>query len=150
MTNACSGTVQTPWGRLFVEIGEGVLQRVLFDGPDAPPLEGPWVDAFAGYLAKHPFPADLPIDLAGLPPFTRRVLTACRSIPFGAVCSYRELAAAIGAPRAARAVGQALARNPTPVVIPCHRVMGAGSRLTGFLGGLVWKRALLAHEGIIV
>jgi methylated-DNA-[protein]-cysteine S-methyltransferase len=140
--------VATPWGRLFVSIGEYGLRRVVFDGPDAPPLDGPWADAFAGYLARQPFPHELPIDLAGVPPFTRRVLAACREIHFGETCSYRELAAAVGAPGAARAVGQALARNPVPVVIPCHRVLGAGDQLTGFLGGLAWKHALLAHEGV--
>jgi len=144
------GTVITPWGRLFIEVGEAGLRQVIFDGPEAAPLDGAWAEAFAGYLAGQSFPPDLPIDLNGVPPFTRRVLLACRAISFGETRSYRELASAIGAPGAARAVGQALARNPAPVVIPCHRVLGAGRQLTGFLGGLAWKKALLAHEGVVI
>lgn len=150
MFQACSGMVVTPWGRLFVEIGDAGLRRVRFDGVEAPPLDGPWAAAFAGYLARQPFPPELPIDLTGMPPFTRRLLEACRAIPFGETRSYRALAAEIGAPGAARAVGQALARNPVPIVIPCHRVLSAGGLLTGFLGGLAWKRALLVHEGIVL
>jgi len=140
--------VATPWGRLVVEVGEAGLRRVVFDGAEAPPLEGAWGDAFAGYLAGQPFSTELPIDLTGAPAFTRRVLEACREIPFGETRSYGELASALGAPGAARAVGQALARNPAPVVIPCHRVLGAGGKLSGFIGGLAWKKALLAHEGV--
>ena len=83
MSQSSNGTVVTPWGRLFVEVGEKGLRRVAFDAPEAPPLDGPWAAAFAGYLARQPFPGDLPIDLAGVPPFARRVLAACRTIPFG-------------------------------------------------------------------
>ncbi len=61
--------------------------------------------------------------------------------------TYGELAQAVGRPKAARAVGQVLARNPFPLLIPCHRVVGTGHRLTGFRGGLAWKEYLLAHEG---
>lgn len=148
MFQPCTGTVVTPWGRLFVEVSERGLQRVSFDGPEAPPLTGPWAEAFAGYLAGQPFPADLPVDLTGVPAFMQRVLAACRQIPFGATMSYGALAVAVGSPKAARAVGQAMARNPIPLVIPCHRVLGADGRLTGFRGGKDWKRALLAHEGV--
>jgi len=140
----------TPWGRLLVSVGERGLASVAFDGPEAPPLQGSWADAFAGYLQGQPFPNDLPVDLQKLPPFTQCVLSACREIPFSETRTYRELAAVIGSPGAARAVGGALARNPVPVVIPCHRVLGSDGRLTGFLGGLAWKQALLAHEGIII
>lgn len=142
-----SGTVQTPWGLLFVEVGERGLRRVDFAGVPAAPLAGPWAEAFAAYLAGVPFPAALPVDLTECPDFTLRVLEACRAIPFGDTRSYTELAAAVGRPHAARAVGQVMARNPVPLVIPCHRVLGARHRLTGFRGGLAWKRALLAHEG---
>jgi O-6-methylguanine DNA methyltransferase len=142
------GTVETPWGRLFVEVSERGLRRVSFDGPAAPLLTGPWAEAFAGYLAGQPFPADLPIDLTGVPAFMQRVLSACREIPFGSTLSYRALATVVGSPNAARAVGQAMARNPLPVVIPCHRVLGSDGRLTGFLGGKEWKLALLQHEGV--
>lgn len=140
------GTVVTPWGRLAIEVREFGLRAVHFDGPDGPALGGPWAEAFTAYLAKQPFPLDLPVDLSGVPAFSRRVLEACRQIPFGAVTTYAELAKELGCPRGARAVGQALARNPVPLVIPCHRVVGASGQLTGFAGGLDWKRNLLLHE----
>jgi methylated-DNA-[protein]-cysteine S-methyltransferase len=141
--------IETPWGRVGVTVGNAGLQRVVFNAPPAPALTGVWADTLAAYLAGQPIPPHLPVDLSGMPPFTRRVLEACRAIPFGATASYAELAARLGCPRAARAVGQALARNPVPIVIPCHRVIGASGKLTGFLGGLTWKRQLLAHEGAV-
>ncbi|MCR4402609.1 MAG: methylated-DNA--[protein]-cysteine S-methyltransferase [Firmicutes bacterium] len=78
--------------------------------------------------------------------FVRRVLEETRRIPYGATASYGEVAAAIGRPRAARAVGRALALNPLPIVIPCHRVVGKNGALVGFGGGLDLKEWLLAHE----
>jgi methylated-DNA-[protein]-cysteine S-methyltransferase len=80
--------------------------------------------------------------------FTGRVLEAVHGIPFGAALSYGEVAAAVGSPGAARAVGQAVGSNPLPLVIPCHRVLAAHGRLGGFGGGLAWKRFLLDLEGI--
>jgi len=150
MQTTVSGSVQTPWGPLFVEVSGQGVRRVRFDGPAAPPLAGPWAEAFAAYLAGQPFPPDLPVALPALSPFAQRVLAACRAIPFGETRTYAQLAVAVGAPGAARAVGRVLAGNPVPLVIPCHRVVGAGGRLTGFLGGLGWKRALLVHEGGII
>ena len=141
--------IDTPWGHLSVETGERGLRAVIFDGPAYPPLTGDWALALAGYMAGVPIPLELPVDLSDLPPFTRRVLEACRRIPFGATVTYVMLAAEVGAPRAARAVGQAMARNPVPVVIPCHRVLGADGSLTGFTAGLAWKRNLLQHEAAL-
>ena len=142
------GTITSPWGRLGIEVGTAGLRRVCFDAPVGPALSGCWVEAFAAYVAGEPFARALPVDLTSAPPFTRRVLEACREIPFGDTISYAELAARLDCPRAARAVGQALARNPAPIVIPCHRVVGAHGRLTGFLGGLSRKQQLLRHEGV--
>ena len=71
-----------------------------------------------------------------------------RAIPYGETRTYGELAAAIGSPNASRAVGMANHRNPIPIVIPCHRVIGANGTLTGYDGGLEVKRKLLALEGI--
>lgn len=140
------GIIDTPWGCLQLTVGAAGLRRVIFDAPTGPRLSGPWADALAGYLAGHPISPELPVDLSALPPFTQRVLHVCRTIPFGVTWSYAQLADALGCPHAARAVGQALARNPAPLVIPCHRVVGSDGRLTGFLGGLDRKRALLQHE----
>lgn len=147
MDDAQYGTLETPWGRVGLEVGAAGARRLRFDAPPGPPMGEPWAGALAGYCAGRPLPDRLPVDLAALPPFTRRVLEACRAIPFGTTVSYGELARRLGCPRAARAVGQALARNPAPLLVPCHRVVGAGGALTGFLGGLAWKRALLRHEG---
>lgn len=93
---------------------------------------------------------DLPVDLGTLTEFRRSVLAAARNLMYGDVCSYGQLAEACGFPRAARAVGGALAVNPIPVIIPCHRVAGADGRLTGFSapGGESTKIALLKMEGI--
>jgi methylated-DNA-[protein]-cysteine S-methyltransferase len=87
----------------------------------------------------------LALELRGTP-FQRRVWRRLQKIPFGRTVSYGELAAAIGRPRAARAVGQANHQNPVSVVIPCHRVIGADGGLAGYGGGLWRKRWLLAHE----
>ena len=89
-----------------------------------------------------------PMELSDQPAFVRRALSAARRIPYGQVRTYGWLARAAGRPGAARAAGQAMSRNPIPLLIPCHRVVGAGGRLTGFGGGLGLKRALLALEGI--
>ena len=90
---------------------------------------------------------DLRVDVAGLPAFQRQVLTELARIPYGEVATYGGLAAKIGKPRAARAVGGALNRNPIPIVLPCHRIVGASGKLVGYAGGLERKRALLALEG---
>ena len=82
-------------------------------------------------------------------PFQQRVWAQLREIPFGSTISYSELARQVGDPSAVRAVGGANARNPLPIVVPCHRVIGADGSLTGFGGGLERKRWLLAHEGAL-
>ena len=90
----------------------------------------------------------VPLDISALPAFTRRVLAACAAIPWGTVLSYGQLAAQVGSPHAARAVGQAMGRNPVPILIPCHRVVRSDGTLGGYGGGLAVKRQLLALEGI--
>ena len=103
----------------------------------------------AEYLAGHPVDfSDVPVDLSRCSPFTRRVLEACRSIPYGETRSYKQLAECVGEPRASRAVGQALARNPVPLIIPCHRVISTSGKLCGFTarGGTAIKARLLAWE----
>ncbi len=100
-------------------------------------------DYFAGRREEF----DLPVG-KDLPRFTARVLDAVAKIPFGATRSYGDLAKAVGSPRAARAVGQAVGSNPLPLLIPCHRVLAAHGRIGGFGGGPEWKRFLLDLEGI--
>ncbi len=92
---------------------------------------------------------DLPLDLEGFTPLGMQILAACRAIPFGEIRTYRQLAASVGQPGAARFAGNMMARNPLPLVIPCHRVVGSDRRLHGFgaPGGLVTKAWLLTLEG---
>jgi methylated-DNA-[protein]-cysteine S-methyltransferase len=89
---------------------------------------------------------ELPVAMASLPPFFRRVLTELRNIPPGGTVSYGELAARCGSPGAARAVGQAMAKNPWPLIYPCHRVLAAGGHIGGFGPGVEMKRWLLGLE----
>jgi methylated-DNA-[protein]-cysteine S-methyltransferase len=79
-------------------------------------------------------------------PFQQRVWNALLEIPYGATVTYGELATRLGQPNASRAVGLANGRNPISVIVPCHRVIGASGKLTGYAGGLEMKRALLGHE----
>lgn len=88
------------------------------------------------------------LDLDGMQGFIRRTLIACREIPRGRVITYGGLAAALGAPGAARAVGNAMAANPFALIIPCHRVIRSGGGLGGFGGGPAMKRRLLEREGV--
>jgi methylated-DNA-[protein]-cysteine S-methyltransferase len=90
---------------------------------------------------------DLPLDWSLTGGFTRRVLEQTARIPYGQVSTYREVAAAAGSPRGARAAGNALGSNPIPIVVPCHRVLHSGGGLGGYGGGLEQKRYLLGLEG---
>jgi methylated-DNA-[protein]-cysteine S-methyltransferase len=87
-------------------------------------------------------------DLDGLTEFQKNVLRATMTVPYGAVVSYQWIAQKAGRPRAYRAAGNALGRNPIPLAIPCHRVVGTDHKLHGFTGGLHWKVKLLELEGI--
>ena len=91
---------------------------------------------------------DLPLAPRGTP-FQRQVWFALASIPYGGTASYAQLAARVDRPAATRAVGAANGRNPLPIVLPCHRVIGADGSLTGFGGGLPTKRFLLELEGAL-
>ncbi len=97
---------------------------------------------FAGQLRVF----DLPLAPAGTA-FQHAVWNALSAIPWGALRSYADIARAIGRPSAVRAVGAANGRNPLPIVVPCHRVIGSNGSLTGFAGGLEIKQQLLALEG---
>lgn len=96
---------------------------------------------FSGELRKF----DLPLEMIGTD-FQKRVWRALLAIPYGETRSYTQIARAIEAPKAVRAVGAANGRNPIPVIVPCHRVIGASGDLVGFGGGLEWKRFLLDLE----
>ena len=100
------------------------------------------------YLAGARRDFDLPLAPQGTP-FQQRVWAVLREIPYGQTRSYRELALAAGSPRGYRAVGMANHRNPIPILIPCHRAVGADGSLTGYAGGLELKRKLLELEGVL-
>jgi len=91
---------------------------------------------------------DLPLNPKGTP-FQQTVYQALLKIPYGKTASYGDIAAMIGKPKAARAVGQAVNKNPLMIIIPCHRIIGKDGSLTGFYGGLALKEALLKNEGIL-
>lgn len=94
---------------------------------------------------------DVPVDLDGVGAFEQQVYAAARAVPPGETTTYGALAAELGEPGAAQAVGRAMGRNPVPIVVPCHRVVGAGGALTGFSarGGVETKRRLLVLEGAL-
>jgi methylated-DNA-[protein]-cysteine S-methyltransferase len=110
------------------------------------------VQLLAGEGAAHAHArlAALVLDDAGQPALYRRVHAAAREIPPGRTCTYGDLARALGDVALARAVGQAMGRNPWPIVVPCHRVLGSDGTLTGFSahGGIATKRRMLAIEGV--
>jgi methylated-DNA-[protein]-cysteine S-methyltransferase len=142
-------TVDTPIGPLLLRAHDGCLSRIEFGSPaacgsSAPPFpeaEGQLHSYFAGELERFELPL-APVGTA----FQRSVWDALAEIPYGTTTTYSELAARIGRPNACRAVGAANGRNPLPVVVPCHRVIGATGALTGYGGGVELKRHLLAFE----
>ena len=148
--------ISTPVGRLRLAGDETGLRSISFQNrfPPAAPAESPLsteapfreaiaqLEAyFAGALRRF----DLPLAPEGTP-FQREVWSALTAIPYGETVSYGELARRLGRPAASRAVGAANGQNPIPIVIPCHRVIGADGSLTGFGGGLAIKRRLLDLE----
>ena len=151
-------TFKTPVGRLTVAGDDDGLRYVLFENSKYGAADRDEWTRDAGalrearrqllqYFAGERRQFELPLRPAGTP-FQLTVWRALEEIPFGATSTYGELARRIGAPRAVRAVGAANGRNPLPIVVPCHRVIGSDGRLTGFGGGLPVKQFLLVHEGI--
>ncbi len=147
---------ETPLGPLCLYFTEQGLSALEFgcptpEGPPPPPALVPVIDAVKKALADY-F-AGVPTDFATLTldprgtPFQRRVWQELRRIPRGGTISYGELARRVGNPKAPRAVGQANAVNPLPIIIPCHRVIAGDGSLGGYSSGLDRKRWLLRHEG---
>jgi len=125
------------------EIAASVSPRILRAVRAADDARREFDEYFAG--ARTTF--SLPLDRRLMSPFAREVLAATAKVPFGAVTTYGDVAARIRRPQAARAVGAALGSNPIPIVVPCHRVVGAHGALTGYAGGLERKTFLLHLEG---
>lgn len=125
------------------EPGEGVATL--------PPLAADCVRRVVACLAGEPVDfSDLALDETGIGSLETAIYRELRRVPRGSTVTYGELAARVGAPKAAQAVGAAMARNPWPIVVPCHRVLAAGGRLGGFSapGGARTKRRLLRMEGV--
>lgn len=112
----------------------------------------PTLDRFQAYVDGDFRALEMPVDWSLMTPFQRSVLKETQLIKAGNVSTYGEIARRIGRPHGARAVGQALRRNPMPMVIPCHRIIGADGSMTGFGGtaGIERKRAMLRHEGYLL
>ena len=146
-----AGTAQGIFNVNFrVTSQDSYVELLEVNGVDVEPDDGSVIQAgeeILAYLSGTVKRFSVKLDLRGLPKFSSAVLRATRQIPFGATCSYGSIAARIGAPRSSRAVGNALGRNPVPILIPCHRVVASGGKLGGFTGGLAMKRALLSLEG---
>jgi methylated-DNA-[protein]-cysteine S-methyltransferase len=104
------------------------------------------IERYMAYLAGHKLDFPDRLDLSGATPFQRAVWEATRLIPYGETRSYTWVAEQVGKPKAARAVGQALGRNPLPIIVPCHRVLTSDGGLGGFSGGLEMKRFLINLE----
>jgi methylated-DNA-[protein]-cysteine S-methyltransferase len=133
------------------QIRARMLQRFPAAGEAVPPpgVQHAIEDVVALLAGERCDLSVVPLDMDGVSPFHRRVYEVARDIPAGATMSYGEIAARLGAPHAARAVGQALGQNPFPIIVPCHRVLGAGGRIGGFSahGGVATKLRMLAIEG---
>lgn len=154
--------INSPLGRLSIVTDGEALRAIEFD--DYPGRLERFLQTHCGDYVLHSGPSSkasvqllayfsgqltaldtLPVQTAGTL-FQRRVWEALRRIPPGTTLSYGALASQIGTPLASRAVGMANSVNPIPIVVPCHRVIGANGKLTGFSGGMERKRWLLAHE----
>jgi methylated-DNA-[protein]-cysteine S-methyltransferase len=142
-------SVDTPIGTLWLSRDEHGLSRVDFHGVPGVRSDDPLLaeaDAqLTAYFAGQRTRFELPLSPHGTD-FQRSVWAAVGAIPYGATTTYSALAASLGRPSACRAVGAANGRNPLPVIVPCHRLVGASGALTGYGGGLDRKRALLDLE----
>jgi methylated-DNA-[protein]-cysteine S-methyltransferase len=142
--------LDTPVGPVSVAVADDRVRAVRLGPVDrAEPAAGVLaeaVDQLRAYFAGERTGFDLPLAMPDRAGFERAVWDELCHIPFGHTRTYGQVAAAVGGPGAARAVGTACNRNPIPVIVPCHRVVGAGGKLVGFGGGLPRKVWLLEHE----
>ena len=159
--------VDTPVGTLFVAATERGLCRIAYDAEPERELDS-LSRVFGLRVLRSTMPIDparrqldeyfegkrqrfdLAVDLALQADFNRRVLRELARVPYGEVVTYGELATRAARPRAARAVGTVMNRNPLPIVLPCHRVIGSNGKLVGYGGGLHRKEVLLRLEGALL
>jgi methylated-DNA-[protein]-cysteine S-methyltransferase len=138
---------------LLTKAGQPAQEALKEQFPESVPFSCGLIDDLAGRIAAFLEGANVRFSLEHVrldlcPPFQRKVLLAEYGIPRGRVSTYRRIAGHLGVPGGARAVGNALATNPFPIVIPCHRAIRSDGTLGGYQGGLVMKRALLEQEGV--
>lgn len=145
--------LDTPLGTMGLGAEDGAIVRLYLPTQPMPrlmpcvtPLLKTAGDQLLELLAGTRRTTDLPLAPQGTP-FQKKVWSALLRIPWGETRTYGEIAREVGCPGGARAVGMANHRNPIPILIPCHRVLGGGGRLTGYAGGLELKRKLLELEG---
>ncbi|MGC9667024.1 methylated-DNA--[protein]-cysteine S-methyltransferase [Planosporangium sp. 12N6] len=142
--------LSTPVGDLSVASDGAAVCAVRFGRYDGPTTDDPLLVTAAAqleeYFAGRRTAFDLPLADVGGSEFERAVWAALAEIPYGEMRTYGQIAATVGDPAAARAVGVACNRNRLPVLLPCHRVVGAGGKLVGFGGGVSRKRILLELE----
>lgn len=160
MTDLDWGSLETRLGRVYVAVGPAGLRQVWLPrkrppaGVTVPDVPTEPVAALLTELAEYfdgtPTTYRTPIDWSVVSGFNADVLRSLYDrVGWGQVTTYGELAAAVGAPDAARAVGEVMASNPIPLVVPCHRVLASRGAIGGYGGGVEMKRALLALEGVL-
>ncbi len=151
--------LDSPLGDVLVARSERGLTHINFQQSDSPvEIQPQWTrddDAFddiavqlGEYFAGERRTFDLPLDPVGTE-FQQAVWRALTQIPHGETWTYGQIAQHLGQPTASRAVGAANGRNPLPIIVPCHRVIGSNGKLTGYRGGVKFKEALLALEGAL-
>lgn len=148
-------TIDSPVGELTLAGTGGVVTRLVIRGQRHQPDRSGWredngafddaADQLRAYFDGDLTRFDVEIRMAGTD-FQHRVWDVVQRIPYGQTRSYAEIADQIGARGASRAVGVAVGRNPIPIIVGCHRVIGSGGALTGYVGGVECKRSLLARE----
>ena len=145
--------IQSPLGPLTLTVSEAALTGIIFgdiqqDSADTPaPLLEQAARELTEYFAGERRDFTVPLAPEGTA-FQKSVWAELRKVPYGETASYKDIAVRLGKPGAAIAVGQANSRNPIPIIIPCHRIIGSGGQMVGYTGGLHIKRTLLALEGI--
>lgn len=146
----------SPLGQIAIAVsGKGIRRLALPSQLELRPFADDWQrdDSVAAearaqlaeYFAGQRRDFELDLDMQGTD-FQETVWTALQTVPYGKVCTYGELATQIGRPKAVRALGAANGRNPVPIIVPCHRVIGANGKLTGYFGGEAIKSSLLDLE----
>lgn len=146
-------TYSTPLGTLQIITDEEAVTKIFFGEKDRKatvektPLIEKVIQQLEEYFQGKRTEFELPLNPQGTP-FQKRVWEALRTIPYGETRTYKQVAEMVGNPKACRAVGMANNRNPLPIVIPCHRVIGGNGKLVGYAGGLSVKEFLLSLEKV--